>query len=178
MSLVVPARNSKNYLLNIIGTRMYFCVCVSGVRGRGALLPRAVLCTASCFADTPGHVNFSDEQTAALRLADGVVLVVDCVEGVMMQTERTIKHAVEQRLPIILLLSKVGCVCACALRKAASVCGAFGPDAHASCVQLDRLILELKLPPNDAYHKLCHTIEEVNGNLVHAARAIAGSAGL
>lgn len=28
--------------------------------------------------------------------------------------------------------------------------------------KLDRLITELKLPPNDAYHKLRHTIEEVN----------------
>ena len=30
------------------------------------------------------------------------------------------------------------------------------------CVQVDRLITELKLPPADAYHKLRHTIEEVN----------------
>ena len=28
--------------------------------------------------------------------------------------------------------------------------------------KLDRLITELKLPPSDAYHKLRHTIEEVN----------------
>ena len=30
-------------------------------------------------------------------------------------------------------------------------------------MQVDRLITELKLPPADAYHKLRHTIEEVNG---------------
>lgn len=32
--------------------------------------------------DTPGHVNFVDEAAAAMRLTDGIVLVVDVVEGV------------------------------------------------------------------------------------------------
>jgi U5 small nuclear ribonucleoprotein component len=32
--------------------------------------------------DTPGHVNFVDEVAAASRLADGMVLVVDVIEGV------------------------------------------------------------------------------------------------
>ncbi|PRW60836.1 116 kDa U5 small nuclear ribonucleo component-like isoform A [Chlorella sorokiniana] len=86
--------------------------------------------------DTPGHVNFADELSAALRLADGVLLVVDAVEGVMVGTERAIKAAAAEGLPICLLISKV-----------------------------DRLLLELKLPPPDAYHKLRHTIEEVNTHI-------------
>uniref|UniRef100_A0A7I4CYW6 SNU114 homolog n=1 Tax=Physcomitrium patens TaxID=3218 RepID=A0A7I4CYW6_PHYPA len=86
--------------------------------------------------DTPGHVNFSDEMTAALRLADGAVLVVDAVEGVMVNTERSIKHAMQESLPIVVVINKV-----------------------------DRLITELKLPPTDAYHKIRHTLEEIN-NLV------------
>ncbi|EFJ13644.1 hypothetical protein SELMODRAFT_231460 [Selaginella moellendorffii] len=83
--------------------------------------------------DTPGHVNFSDEMTAALRLADGAVVVVDAVEGVMVNTERSIRHAIQERLPIVVVINKV-----------------------------DRLITELKLPPTDAYYKLKHTIEEIN----------------
>jgi len=34
------------------------------------------------FIDTPGHPNFSDEVTTGIRLADGMLLVVDCIEGV------------------------------------------------------------------------------------------------
>eukprot|EP01119_Soliformovum_irregulare_P021699 TRINITY_DN727_c0_g1_i1.p1 TRINITY_DN727_c0_g1~~TRINITY_DN727_c0_g1_i1.p1 ORF type:complete len:1003 (+),score=290.18 TRINITY_DN727_c0_g1_i1:336-3011(+) len=83
--------------------------------------------------DTPGHVNFSDEVTAGLRLSDGVVIIVDAVEGLMVQTERLIKHAVLEGLPIVLVINK-----------------------------MDRLILELKLPPLDAYYKIRHTIDEVN----------------
>eukprot|EP01135_Chromosphaera_perkinsii_P000843 Nk52_evm6s152 gene=Nk52_evmTU6s152 len=83
--------------------------------------------------DTPGHPNFSEEVTAALRLVDGVVLVVDAVEGVMQQTRWLLKHVMRQRLPVTLCVNKI-----------------------------DRLALELKLPPTDAYFKLLHTIDEMN----------------
>jgi 116 kDa U5 small nuclear ribonucleoprotein component len=83
--------------------------------------------------DTPGHVNFVDEVASSLRLVDGVVLVVDVVEGVQVNTEQIIKHAVLEGLPLTLVVNK-----------------------------MDRLILELKLPPTDAYFKLKHVIEEVN----------------
>ncbi|CAI5476923.1 unnamed protein product [Closterium sp. Yama58-4] len=92
--------------------------------------------------DTPGHVNFSDEMTAGMRLADGVVLVVDAVEGVMVNTERALKHALQQGLAITLCINKV-----------------------------DRLITELKLPPPDAYHKLRHTLEEINALIASYAPA-------
>ncbi|KAL5365760.1 P-loop containing nucleoside triphosphate hydrolase protein [Aspergillus floccosus] len=83
--------------------------------------------------DTPGHVNFVDEVASSVRLADGVVLVVDIVEGVQANTEQIIKHAVLEDMPLTLVVNK-----------------------------MDRLILELKIPPNDAYFKLKHVIEEVN----------------
>lgn len=83
--------------------------------------------------DTPGHVNFVDEVAASLRLVDAVCLVVDVVEGVQVNTEQIIRHAVLEDIPITLIVNK-----------------------------MDRLILELKLPPSDAYFKLKHVVEQVN----------------
>jgi len=42
-----------------------------------------------------GHVNFSDEITAAMRMSDGICLFVDAAEGVTLQTERLLKHAIQ-----------------------------------------------------------------------------------
>lgn len=57
-----------------------------------------------------------------------------CVSQVMLNTERLIKHAVQERLAVTVCINKI-----------------------------DRLILELKLPPTDAYYKLRHIVDEVNG---------------
>jgi U5 small nuclear ribonucleoprotein component len=59
--------------------------------------------------------------------------VVDCVEGVTCYVERLIKEALRANLRIITVLNKI-----------------------------DRLVLELKLPPTDAYYKLKHTLDEIN----------------
>ena len=52
-------------------------------------------------------MNFNDEVAAALRLADGVLLCVDAVEGVMCVTDKAIKAAMAEGLPICLLITKV-----------------------------------------------------------------------
>lgn len=52
-------------------------------------------------------MNFSDEVTAAMRLADGIVLFVDAAEGVMLNTERILKHAVQEKLAVTICINKV-----------------------------------------------------------------------
>ncbi|KAI0565490.1 Elongation factor Tu GTP-binding domain containing protein [Gracilaria domingensis] len=83
--------------------------------------------------DTPGHINFLDEAIAAMNLVDGVVVLVDVAEGVMMGTDVLLRRAALMRLDIILLISKI-----------------------------DRLCLELRVPPMDAYHKIRDIIDTVN----------------
>lgn len=59
--------------------------------------------------------------------------LADCFSLTCEQTERLVKAALKAHVPLLLVINKV-----------------------------DRLIIELKLPPVDAYFKLLHTIEEVN----------------
>lgn len=83
--------------------------------------------------DCPGHANFHDESVAALRGVDGAVVVIDVSEGIMLHTEMVIRQAISEGLPICLVLNK-----------------------------MDRLIVELKLPPRDAYFKILNLLESVN----------------
>ena len=83
--------------------------------------------------DCPGHPNFHDESVATLRLVDGALLVVDVVEGILLHTELVVKQIISEGLPLLLVLSK-----------------------------LDRLMVELRLPPRDAYFKLLHLVDSIN----------------
>lgn len=83
--------------------------------------------------DSPGHVDFSGEVEAALRICDGAILVVDVVEGVCVQTVTVLRAALEHAVQPVLVLNK-----------------------------LDRLFSELYLTPIEAYRKIQSVIEQVN----------------
>ncbi|TET58008.1 elongation factor EF-2 [Candidatus Bathyarchaeota archaeon] len=86
--------------------------------------------------DTPGHVDFTGKVTRALRAIDGVVVVVDAVEEVMVQTETVTRQALNERAKPVLFINKV-----------------------------DRLIKELRLSPQEIQEKLARIIRDFN-NLI------------
>ncbi len=57
--------------------------------------------------DTPGHVDFTGEVIRAMRAVDGVILVVDAVEGVMPQTETVIRQSLREYVRPVLFINKV-----------------------------------------------------------------------
>ena len=83
--------------------------------------------------DSPGHVDFSSEVTAALRVTDGALVVVDCGEGVCVQTETVLRQALGERIKPVVIINKV-----------------------------DRALLELQVSKEDLYQSFLRTIESVN----------------
>ncbi|MFO8019746.1 MAG: GTP-binding protein [Promethearchaeia archaeon] len=83
--------------------------------------------------DTPGHLDFSGKVTRALRLIDGVIVVVDAVEEIISQSETVIKQALQEGVKPILYINKV-----------------------------DRLIRELKLNDEEIKEKFSRIIKDFN----------------
>ncbi|MED5307353.1 MAG: translational GTPase TypA [Bacteroidota bacterium] len=57
--------------------------------------------------DTPGHADFGGEVERVLKMADGVLLLVDAFEGVMPQTRFVLQKAIELNLKPILVINKI-----------------------------------------------------------------------
>ncbi len=57
--------------------------------------------------DTPGHADFGGQVERVLRMADGALLVVDAQEGPMPQTYFVLKKALENHLPVIVVINKI-----------------------------------------------------------------------
>jgi len=83
--------------------------------------------------DSPGHVDFSSEVTAALRVTDGALVVVDCVSGVCVQTETVLRQAIAERIRPVLFMNK-----------------------------MDRALLELQLEQEDLFQTFQRVVENVN----------------
>src|SRR6201997_5575548 len=57
--------------------------------------------------DTPGHSDFGGEVERALKLVDGVMLLVDASEGPLPQTRYVLMKSLEARLPQIVVINKI-----------------------------------------------------------------------
>lgn len=70
----------------------------TGIRYRGVKIN---------IVDTPGHSDFGGEVERALKIVDGVLLLVDASEGPLPQTRYVLMKALEAGLPVIAVINKI-----------------------------------------------------------------------
>ena len=58
-------------------------------------------------ADTPGHPDLCCDAESAMHMCDGVLLVVECIEGVLSATESLVRAVQSARMPFVLVLNKL-----------------------------------------------------------------------
>jgi GTP-binding protein len=63
--------------------------------------------TTITIVDTPGHADFGGEVERGLTMVDGVLLLVDASEGPLPQTRFVLRKALQQHLPVIVVINKV-----------------------------------------------------------------------
>jgi GTP-binding protein len=71
---------------------------ITGVRYQGVKIN---------IVDTPGHSDFGGEVERALKIVDGVMLLVDASEGPLPQTRYVLMKALEAKLPPIVVINKI-----------------------------------------------------------------------
>ncbi|XP_055423582.1 elongation factor-like GTPase 1 isoform X3 [Bubalus kerabau] len=82
--------------------------------------------------DSPGHMDFSSEVSMAVCICDGCSIIVDAVEGICPQTQAVLRQAWLKNICLVLVINKI-----------------------------DRLIVELKFTPQEAYSHLKNILEQI-----------------
>lgn len=83
--------------------------------------------------DSPGHADFSAEVTSALRVTDGSLVLVECLDGVSVQTETVLRQSLAELVKPTLVINK-----------------------------LDRMFLEVHYGLEEQYQRYRSIIEDIN----------------
>jgi GTP-binding protein len=103
--------------------------------------------------DTPGHSDFGGEVERALRMVDGVVVLVDASEGPLPQTRYVLQKALAAKLPPVIVLNKIDRVDARAAEVLDEIYDLF-IDLDATEDQLDFPVVYTNARDGVAYRKL------------------------